>query len=263
MRTRLFGILLATCLGGIQALADQFLLSTFNNGEQKLRILHSTNAAEFRGHEQGTVYTPPPGNNLRDPSVIHYHGRYYLCHTAGILGGVDFFSILVSDDLLEWTHLTDVSMAALGDVHWTWAPEWFLDDDGSLHVLVSASQTERITVKHTIYELHPLTADDLTQWSDPEPVTGPLAFPPWTEDDLFVGTYDPYVVKRNGTYWMFFFNVRSSCIELAFSTNGLTGPYDPSRTNNWQGIGLYKEGPTVMFSGAAAGDDLRMPFTPS
>ncbi|MBE2179400.1 MAG: family 43 glycosylhydrolase [Chthoniobacterales bacterium] len=231
------------------ACADSFVLATFNNGEQKLRILHSTNAAEFLGHAQGTVYTPPPGNNLRDPSITHHRGRYYLCHTAGNFGAVDFFSILVSDNLWDWSHLTDVSMAAVGDVLWTWAPEWFLDDDGSLHVFVSASTTPQISIKHKIYELHPLDPDVLTEWSVPAEVTGPEAFPPWTEDETYVGAYDPYVVKRDGTYWMFFYNTRSWHIELARSTNGLTGPYEPSRTNNWQGIGAFKEGPTVMYLG--------------
>lgn len=249
MKTVWPAIFLATFLAEPQASADSFVLATFNNGEQKLRILRSTNTSEFRGHAQGTVYTPPAGNNLRDPSVIHHRGRYYLCHTAGDFGAVDYFSVLVSDDLSGWTHLTDVSMASLGDVRWTWAPEWFLDDDGSLHVLVSASTTPQISIKHKIYELHPVIPDDLTQWSAPVEVIGPEAFPPWSEDETYVGTYDPFVVKRNGTYWMFFYNTRSWHIELARSTNGLTGPYEPSRTNNWQGIGVFKEGPTVIYLG--------------
>lgn len=229
--------------------ADRFLLATFKNDEQQLRIMATTNAAEFSGYTQGPVYTPPPGNNLRDPSLIHFRGRYYVCHTAGNFGAANYFSVLVSDDLRTWTHLTDVSMAAIGNVRWAWAPEWFLDDDGSLHVLVSASTTEQITIKHNIYEVHPAAPDDLTQWTSPVEVTGPAAFPPWTGSDTWVGTYDPYVVKRGGIYWMFFFNVRSSCIELAWSTTSLTGPYEPSRTGNWQGIGNYKEGPTVMYLG--------------
>ncbi len=229
--------------------ADRYLLATFKNDEQKLRLLVSTNAAQFTGYNEGTVYTPPPGNNLRDPSLVHYRGRYYACHTAGNFGAANYFSVLVSDDLRTWTHLADVSMASIGNVRWTWAPEWFLDDDGSLHIMVSASTTEQITIKHKIYEVHPNAPDDLTQWSSPVEVSGPAAFPPWTESDTWVGTYDPYVVKRGGNYWMFFFNVRSSCIELARSTNALTGPYEPSRTGNWQGIGTYKEGPTVIYLG--------------
>ena len=230
------------------AWADRFLLATFNNGEQQLRILASTNASEFTGYAQGIVYTPPPGNNLRDPSIIHHLGRYYLCHTAGNFGGTNYFSVLVSDTLTNWTRVTDVSMAAVGDIRWTWAPEWFLDDDGSLHVFVSASTTPEISTRHIIYELHPLNAE-LTQWSTPTPVTGP-AFPAWTGlEPGRVGAYDAYVVKRDGAYHMFHFDSVSSCIEVARSTNSLTGPYEPLGTNNWQGIGLHKEGPTVMYLG--------------
>jgi hypothetical protein len=242
------GVLAACWLAVAPAQADRFLLATFNNGEQQLRILGSTNAADFTGYAQGIVYTPPPGNNLRDPSIIHHHGRYYLCHTAGNFGGTNYFSVLVSDNLTNWSRITDVSMAAVGDVRWTWAPEWFLDDDGSLHVFVSASTTPEISTRHIIYELHPLNAD-LTQWSAPTPVTGP-AFPAWTGSEPGrVGAYDAYVVKRGGAYYMFHFDSVTSCIEVARSTNTLTGPYEPYRTNNWQGIGLYKEGPSVMYLG--------------
>jgi len=232
-----------------QVCADRFILATFNNAEQQLRVLHSTDAALFEGYSRGISYTPPAGNSLRDPSIIYFKGRYLLCHTAGNFGAVNYFSVLTSTDAKTWSHLIDVSMASIGNVRWTWAPEWFLDNDGSLHVLVSASTTEQITIKHTIYELHPLDANDLTRWSDPVPVTGPSAFPPWTASDTWVGTYDPYVVKRGNAYWMFFFNVRSSTIELARSTNSLTGPYESQKTGNWQGIGTYKEGPSVLYLG--------------
>jgi len=245
LRAHIMAALAASCLMSSPARADRFLLSTFNNGEQALRIFDSTNAATFVGHAQGIAYTAPPGNNLRDPSIIHYRGRYYICHTAGIFGAVDYFSILVSDNLRDWTHLTDVSIAAIGNVKWTWAPEWFLDGD-SLHVFVSASTTEQITIKHTIYELHPLDPADLTHWSDPVVVTGTAASPPSNNTE---GAYDPYVVKRGSTYWMFFFNQNSSYIELAKSTNSLIGPYEPFKTNNWQGIGNFKEGPTVIYLG--------------
>jgi hypothetical protein len=243
-------IVLVLCAAFLTATAraDRFLLATFNNGEQQLRILGSTNASEFTGYAQGIVYTPPPGNNLRDPSIVHHLGRYHLCHTAGNFGGTNYFSVLVSDNLTNWTRVTDVSMAAVGDVRWTWAPEWFLDDDGSLHVFVSASTTPEISTRHVIYELHPLNAE-LTQWSTPTPVTGP-AFPAWTGLETGrVGAYDAYVVKRSGAYHMFHFDSVTSCIEVARSTNSLTGPYEPLGTNNWQGIGLYKEGPTVMYLG--------------
>ena len=230
------------------ASADRFLLATFNNGEQRLRVLRSTNAADFSGYGQGIVYTPPPGSSLRDPSIIHYRGRYYVCHTTGNFGETNVFSIIVSDDLTNWTHLTDVSMASVGDVRWTWAPEWFLDDDGSLHIFVSASTTPVISTRHIIYKLHPLN-DELTQWSAPTPVTGE-AFPAWTETEAGrVGAIDAFVVKRGNAYYMFHFDSVTSCIEVARSTNTLTGPYEPYRTNNWQGIGLYKEGPSVMYLG--------------
>jgi hypothetical protein len=97
---RLLPILLAStaCAHGASG-ADRFLLATFHNCEQQFRVLHSSNAADFHGYAGGIAYTPPPGNNLRDPSIISHRGRYYICHTAGNFGAVDYFSVLVSDDL--------------------------------------------------------------------------------------------------------------------------------------------------------------------
>ncbi|MBJ7258073.1 MAG: hypothetical protein JHD33_00925 [Chthoniobacterales bacterium] len=47
---------------------------------------------------------------------------------------------------------------------------------------------------------------------------------------------------------MFYFNQYTDYIELA-SAPALTGPYTRAGTNNWQGIGLYKEGPSVTYLG--------------
>ena len=240
-------ILLLAYFATAHAYADNFLLATFNNGEQKLRVLDSSDAESFAGYDRGVAYSPPPPNNLRDPSIIHHKGRYYVCHTTGDFGAAPHFSIIVSDDLRTWAHLTNVPMTGVAGIQRTWAPEWFRDSDGSLHILVSATTAADMSDKHVIYSLAALETNQMTSWSAPTPVTG-TAFG-WTgTEGRRVGAYDPYVVKRGSAYYMFYFNAFTDYIELA-SASALTGPYTRIRTNNWQGIGLYKEGASVIYLG--------------
>jgi len=251
---KFFATLLIFTMGGPMAVmaVNNYLLSSFNNGEQKLRIFQSTNAVDFYGYHQGIAYTPPAGNSLRDPSIIYHQGHYYICHTAGNFGAVPYFSIIVSTDLKNWSHFVNVPMTGIAGIQRTWAPEWFRDDDGSLHILVSASKnTNDISNHHIIYTLHSLDANDLSQWSVPEPVTG-LVFAStltWTGEEIpRMGFYDAYIVKRGSTYFMFYFNASSNYIELA-SSSALVGPYTQVRNKNWLGIGIYKEGPSVIYLG--------------
>ncbi|MBJ7259905.1 MAG: family 43 glycosylhydrolase, partial [Chthoniobacterales bacterium] len=201
--TKLF---LISCLAATSARADRFVLATFNNGEQQLRILSSTNADSFDGYQQGVAYTPTPGNNLRDPSIISHGGRYYVCHTTGDFGAAAYFSVLVSDDLRAWTQLANVPMTGMAGIQRTWAPEWFRDEDETLHILVSATTNAAdMSNNHVIYVLRCLDNETLSSWSAPTPVTG-NAFG-WTGNEgRRVGAYDPYVVKRGSNYFMFYFN---------------------------------------------------------
>lgn len=249
MTTRLLLVLFFYCLSIHATRADRFLLATFNNAEQQLRVLRSTDTSSFDGFGDGIVYRPPPGSNLRDPSLLYHQGCYYVCHTTGDFGAADYFSIIVSENLRDWSHVADVSMSGIPGIQRTWAPEWFRDNDGTVHVLVSATADNDMSNKHIIYELHALDANDLSAWSAPVPVTG-SAFG-WTGNEgRRVGAYDPCVIKRGPTYFMFFFNQYTDYIELA-SAPSLTGPYTRVGTNNWQGIGTYKEGPCIVYLGGA------------
>ncbi|MDD5262095.1 MAG: family 43 glycosylhydrolase [Methylacidiphilales bacterium] len=223
-----------------------FVFSTFPNSDQKLYLFTSSDGKTFAPVAPGPVYSPINGN-LRDPSIIRYGGRYYVCHTAGNFGQVNYFSIVSSPDLITWTKLTDVSMASIPGVVYTWAPEWFIDDDGSVHIFASVSPT--ITSENVIYEMHQQTAGDFTKWSAPVRLTGP-AFPEFAPGTFPSGNYDAYVVKRDSTYYIFYFNQCSSYVECASSAN-LTGPYTPFKTLDWAGIGIYQEGPCMVSLGGS------------
>jgi len=140
-------------------------------------------------------------------------------------------------------------MAGVSGTQYTWAPEWFANDDGSLHVLVSASPWA--TNEHVIYEIHPLDPDNLAgNWSDPMRLTG-SAFPifaPAIDSSQRVGAYDPYVLKLNGVYHLWYFNRPTSSLAHATAPT-LLGPYTADATVNLYGTGSWKEGETMTHLG--------------
>lgn len=159
----------------------------------KLHVYASDDGKAWRVIPGSETYTPPFSGVVRDPSIIRYRGRWYVVHTAR--GG--YYDLIVSDDLITWTFIMLVDMGAPLVAGWCWGPEWFRDEDGSLHVYVAADTNAGSSGDMQIYELHP-TAEDLTAWSAPTLITvtgGPA------------GLIDPFVVRTDdGTYHLFYKN---------------------------------------------------------
>ncbi|MDX6767774.1 MAG: hypothetical protein SFU85_13405 [Candidatus Methylacidiphilales bacterium] len=234
----------------LDATTPRYYFATFSNSAQtQLYLASSFDGRRFDPLTGGPVFTTTSPETLRDPSIIKLPDAWYVCHTAGSnLGNAAYFTILRSTDLVNWTKVIDVSTAGIPNTNYTWAPEWFRDDDGSLHILFSVSPL--ITREHRLYEIHPTSSGQWSSWSAPTELTG-SAFPSFTHppgSTTFVGYYDAYVVKRGGEYHLFYFDVSTSCIQWAKS-NALTGPYAVVRGGNWQGIGAYKEGGTMVHLG--------------
>jgi sucrose-6-phosphate hydrolase SacC (GH32 family) len=81
---------------------------------------------------------PPPYSLIHDPSVIrHTDGYYYVVYTTGWTGNT--IGLARSADYTTWTFLRNVTVGLNGSTGSTWAPEWFKDSDGSVHVVFSAS----------------------------------------------------------------------------------------------------------------------------
>jgi len=240
----------------------RFILSTFRNADQtKLYIATSFDGRHYEPITGAPVYTVVDGTGLRDPSLIRHQGLWYICYTAGPVGGLgraDYFRIISSADLVNWTHVKDVSLAAVPHTRYTWAPEWFVEEDGRVHVLVSASHW--YTNEHQLYELHPLDLGDLAgPWSDPVRLHG-SAFPEFTpskspestqDQSQRVGAYDEYVLKLGQIYHLWYFNRPTSSLAHA-TAPALTGPYTPTVVSNLYGTGTWKEGQTMIYLGGAA-----------
>lgn len=210
-----------------------FTFSAFTNSSQsQLYIYQSTNGLDFSPVKKiGPIYTPPAPDLLRDPSIIHYkqNGRYYITYTTAWKGNT--IGIASSFDLIHWSFLKDISLPSTVMV--SWAPEWLMDTDGSVNIIVNLNSTNTGDANFIPQKITALDKS-LTSWSTPTPLKG-----------LSPNYIDTFVVKIGSTYHAFVKNETTKYIEHA-TAKILTGPYSFGKdTGDWAGWGKNLEGPTV------------------
>nr|WP_201724531.1 family 43 glycosylhydrolase [Streptomyces antimycoticus] len=216
-------------------MVSRYLFTAFtNSGESNMYVYGSDDARDFWS-VQDKAYTPPSGL-VRDPSVIHRGGRYYVAYTTGWTGTT--FGLAVSDDRRTWTHLADIDHGVAANN--TWAPEFFTDaPDGKVRIVVSLS-TGPTAYRH--FQPYVLTAldDTLTKWSKPQPLEGISP----SESD-YNGYIDTFVVRKGATYHAFTKNATGELIEHAVADR-ITGPYRFTGKGDWAGRGGLLEGQTIV-----------------
>ncbi|MFC5835571.1 glycoside hydrolase family 43 protein [Nonomuraea insulae] len=208
--------------------APHYLMTAFTNASQSnMYVYDSANATAFT-LIRANAYTPPSGL-IRDPSVIrHTDGYYYLVYTTNWTG--DTIGFARSADAVTWTFLRNVTVGLNGATGSTWAPEWFKDSDGSVHVIYSAS-TAGTAGQFRPYRIT-ATNSALSAWSAPAALGIPANY------------IDSFVVKVGSTYHNFLKNETTKYIEHATATS-LTGPWTFAGTGNWAGWGSGLEGPAL------------------
>ncbi|GAA1745075.1 glycoside hydrolase family 43 protein [Luedemannella helvata] len=213
--------------------ATRYTMTAFtNSSESNLYVYDSPDAAGFT-LRKGPAYTPPTGA-IRDPSVFrHTDGYYYLTYTTRTWSAPSTqIGFARSTDRLNWTFLYDYTIPLSGMAR-TWAPEWFVDSNGSVNIIVSLSFTAG---GEYIFKPYKLTATNsaLTAWSSPTVLQG-----------ISPNYIDTFIVKIGSTYHAFIKNETTKYIEYA-TASSLTGPYTISRTGNWAGWGGGREGPALV-----------------
>jgi hypothetical protein len=168
-----------------------------------------------------TGYVGPSGY-LRDPSIMkHSDGKFYVAFTtppdAGCCGSQTSFAIASSSNLKDWTTVAQVPSGIAG-VKNVWAPEWFKDTDGTIHILVSIDSS-------TTYRYEP-TDSTLTKWGAGTKIG-------------MTGVIDTFMVKVGDTYHSF---SKGSYVQHGTAPS-LDGPWTYDGISHWPGC---KEAPAVI-----------------
>ncbi|WP_234443171.1 glycoside hydrolase family 43 protein [Streptomyces cellulosae] len=202
-----------------------------NSNDGTVNVYQSDDATDFR-LAKSSAYTPP-SNRIRDASIFkHTNGSYYLTYTTHTWQDPSTtIGFARSSDRVTWTFLYDYTVP-IANLSRAWAPEWFVDSDGSVNVIVSCS-TASDEWNFTPYVLK-ATNSALTAWSSPVALSG-----------IGANHIDTYIVRIGATYHAFTKNETAKYIEYATASR-LTGPYTISRTGDWAGWGSYREGPALM-----------------
>ena len=210
-----------------------YVMTTFPaTAENTLSVFASSDGKVFTPLAT-EAYTPAKGL-LRDPSILHAKdGWYYIAYTTGWTGNT--FGLARSRDLRHWTHLSDVALAlpaARGAITNTWAPEWFTDKAGKIHIVLSLS-TGGTKGPFGAYVLDALDAS-LTRFGPPQPMRG-----------LENNYIDTFPILDGDVYRVFTKNETTKHIEMA-SAKALTGPWTFEGTGDWAGWGGALEGPALV-----------------
>jgi hypothetical protein len=206
-----------------------YLMTAFTNSSESNLYVYDSSDATGYSVVRANAYTPPSGL-IRDPSVLrHTDGYYYLVYTTGWTGNTIGFAR--SADYVQWTFLRNVTVGLNGATGSTWAPEWFRDTDGSVHVIFSASATGTAGQ----FQPYRITATDgsLSTWSARVPL------------GVAGNHIDSFLVKVNGTYHNFVKNETTKYIEHLTATSP-TGPWQSAGTGDWAGWGSGLEGPALV-----------------
>ncbi|MFI6173402.1 glycoside hydrolase [Nocardia sp. NPDC051052] len=238
--------LLALKHAAAKAPVMRYTMTAFTNDtESDLYVYESTDATNFQ-LLRGPAYRPPAGL-LRDPCLFrHVDGVYYLTYTTAWEGQAIGFAR--STNRVDWQHMYDFPIQVDGlNVTSSWAPEWLVDAQGRVNVIVSLSDGCRFTP-------HVMTATDpsLQSWTRLTPLAGLGPVPGYvtpadrpTCDRFGYGYIDTTIVHHDGVYFAFTKNETSKLIELAIAPAPL-GPYLFVETGDWAGWGAPREGQCVI-----------------
>ncbi len=221
----------------LPTLTRPLYLSTFRHGDANhLYIYQTTDGRTFSTPADCSnpiQQFPGPGGtgvsvSTLASSLMHYEGQYWIAFEYNSLVACEnLFGIMKAANLCgPYTWVTDVTAAPSG-THSTWNPRWFVDDDGSIHILVNVGVT---CSGGDVGNIHPTMLDaedtELRSWSAPIEVSG--ALPPTM--------YDTYLLSPgsspNGQYNLWY--VSAATIGYASSASRAAG-YVVAQSGDWAG----------------------------
>ncbi len=170
--------------------------------------------------EETNVFWKPEDNAelgeawARDPSIVYYGGFYYIAYTrvgsklGGAWGTIKSIGLVrVSSDFKTWTPLDPVIMPG-NPIH-TYAPEWFVGDDGLPRIIFAMRNSFADLFKQ--YLITP-SNPGLTAWGAPVEMVG------------LTGNIDTIVRKIGSVYHAISSNQPETRMKH-YAANSITGPY--------------------------------------
>ncbi len=172
----------------------------------------------YKDSADSNVYLAPDNGQVRDCSLFRYKGKYFTAYTNDYGGTDPQFSIASSTDLLNWSALADYTVPAGAGPSGTdplrvRAPEFFLDDDGTVCLLFSFSSNGS-EVNDQLYIIT-ATDDTLSSWSTPPTII--------TGTSMGSFLIDPMMVKVDGTYYLFFKDATTNRVVVFSSSSRASG----------------------------------------
>ncbi|CAJ2504021.1 Uu.00g114150.m01.CDS01 [Anthostomella pinea] len=225
-----------------------FVFATFEGGDKgntSLDIYTSDDGINFEQYAMA-AYKSASGE-VRDPSIIWLHDKYWVTFTNGQRDG---FGLISSTDLKNWDEVATVSVSSAVDAEKTWAPEFFQDGTDT-HIIVSVLEQPKstnnanprltqFTSTHFAAWIMTATNDDLTQWTTPELLDVDNNSQGKQQDHI-----DFFALKDGDTYHGWQKNDAGGEKHIEHLTSSSAkGPWKYVQTNNALGFG-QAEGPAV------------------
>jgi hypothetical protein len=218
-----------------------YLMSTFSDDQKlSLRISYDgTNWGEFVPNFR-EVYSDPEyalvGPVVRDPSIIYDEAtESWLCVYTYTYDGSNAFGIAQSFDLISWNRIAMIDAYDTTAVTATWAPEFFVDTDGTLRVL--GALATGTSGEMEIYEFNATSGTRLAWSARSLQIAKPAAN---------VNLIDPFMmIHTNGAYWLWVnqYNTGSpyNRYYVAYTnTAGVGNTWYPHKTNTTWTVDSYE-----------------------
>lgn len=182
---------------------------------------------------------------MRDPSIMHWDGVWWLCGTIGAAGATTIYK---STDLVTWSSV--VTLTSIGGGNRAWAPEWIRNMDGTPYIhpstgfpAVTINISTDAETTFTVREMHP-TNRGMTTWSSTTTITG---------TGLPTKMIDGYLLVDGTDYYLWYKDEVSTerHIEIAHSSTSLTSGYTVLEGGDWAGWFAAKDSGANSTEGAA------------
>jgi len=223
--------------------SDAFFAPGFINGDEELNIWQSTDGVNFT-KVYNDVYDgkdvcphlglPTSDCSVRDPDIVIHNNQYWMTFSAANDGisGTNAIPLATSSDLINWSYNQLIPTEEGTQV---WAPQWFTDSDGSVHILANAWTGGADSGTAATYETHPLDSS-WTSWSTPTAITG--TFPDTQR-------IDDFVYKQGSMYYMFWSENSTHALYEATSASLMSGWSGAVQITTGGGEMTTGEGPSV------------------